>query len=82
MKSLGEELTEVLHRHEPMLLRADMDASARAAAQVSNLLGCILANVLTLRPDQYRSAFEAVCQQVHKSAEDVSRMVMPTTTLQ
>lgn len=78
MTSLGEELTNVLFRREPTLLNADMDATARAAVEIANLLGCIMATLLVQRPDIYRTAMEAVFKQAHKSAEQTAKIAVPT----
>lgn len=67
--SLGMDLSKVLFEHEPKLLAADLDATARAAAEVSNLLGCLMATVLAKNPSGYESAFRAVIQRAHESAQ-------------
>lgn len=69
---LGMALSKILFEHEPTLLACDMKASARAAAEVSNLLGCIMATVLVKNPNGYEAAFKAVILNAHKSAQDTA----------
>lgn len=69
MSNLGMELSKVLFAHEPKLLACDLEASGRAAAEVSSLLGCILATLLVSNPDQFNTAFKAVMQNAYASAE-------------
>jgi len=68
-EKLGMALSRVLFEHEPGLLQCDMEASARAAAEVSNLLGCIMATVLVKSPQTYEAAFRAVILKANESAE-------------
>lgn len=70
---LGMALSKVLFEHEPTLLAADLDATARAAAEVSNLLGCIMATVLAKNPAGYEAAFRAVILRANDSAEKTAR---------
>lgn len=69
MSSLGMDLSRVLFEHEPKLLACDAEASARAAAQVSNLLGCVMAVVMMNNPEGYEAAFKEVMLKVHESAQ-------------
>ena len=69
MSGLGMALSRVLFEHEPTLLVADMDATARAAAEISNLLGCVMATVLAKNPAAYEEAFRAVILNANASAE-------------
>jgi len=84
--SLGMELSKVLWKEEPKLLVCDLEASARAAAEVSNLLGCILANVLAKSGDDaYWNACKAVMLNMDKSAHDTvakAGRIVPNTTAQ
>jgi hypothetical protein len=86
MSKLGMELSRVLFREEPALLACDLDASARAAAEVSNLLGCILATVLTKQGEgAYLDAARAVMLNVNKSAQATAKRaesITPNTTPQ
>lgn len=66
---LGMALSKVLFEYEPKLLECDMDATARAVSEVSNLLGGIMATVLAKNPDGYEAAFRAVIQRAHESAQ-------------
>lgn len=69
MSKLGMELSKVLFREEPALLACDLDASARAASEVSNLLGCILATVITKQGNNaYLEACKAVMLKMNESA--------------
>jgi hypothetical protein len=69
MADLGMELSRVLFREEPKLLACDLEASARAAAAVSNLLGCILATVLAEKGEQaYFEACKTVMLKMNESA--------------
>lgn len=69
MSHLGMELSKVLFREEPQLLACDLDASARAAVHVANLLGCILATVLKRQGEAtYEAALKAVVHKIHDSA--------------
>jgi hypothetical protein len=70
MSELGMALSKVLFEHEPTLLVCDLEATARAAAQVSNLLGCVLANVMIKYPDGYEEIFKAVVAKIDESARD------------
>jgi len=66
---LGMELSKVLFKHEPTLLACDLNASARAAAEVANLLGCILATVLAKKgQDAYVEAVHAAAMKAHATA--------------
>lgn len=83
---LGMELSKVLFREEPKLLACDIDASARAAAEVSNLLGCIMATVLAKQGEQaYLVAMRAVMTNADKSAHATATKAFnmtPNTTPQ
>jgi hypothetical protein len=69
MADLAMELSKVLFREEPKLLVADLEANARAAAAVANLLGAILATVLVKCGAQaYFDACKAVLLKVNESA--------------
>jgi hypothetical protein len=64
----------VLFREEPLLLECDLDASARAAVHVSNLLGCILATVIAKQgKEAYLEACKAVMENMNRSAIDTAR---------
>lgn len=82
--SLGLQLSKVLFAHEPGLLVCDMNASARAAGQIANLLGCILATVLQKGGDAaYEQAFRAVALKIHRSAcstSDKAERQIPNVT--
>jgi hypothetical protein len=78
-EKLGMALSRVLFEHEPKLLQCDMEASARAAAEVSNLLGCIMATVLTKSPQTYEAAFRAVILKAHESAQKTSGKALAMT---
>ena len=86
MADLGMELSRVLFREEPELLACDLKASARAAAAVSNLLGCVLATVLTKCGEQaYLEACKAAMSHMNKSAIDTANKAQnmtPNTTKQ
>lgn len=86
MSKLGMELSKVLFREEPALLVADLPASARAAAEVSNLLGCILATVLTKQGnDAYLEACKAAMMRMNESAITTStkaQSIAPNITTQ
>lgn len=86
MSSLGMELSKCLFRHEPGLLAADLEASARAAAAVSNLLGCILATVLTKQGQPaYVEACRAVMLKMNEAALATANKALkiePNTTPQ
>jgi hypothetical protein len=83
MADLGMELSKLLFAKEPGLLICDMDASARSAAALANLLGCVLATALKTNSLQYERAFKAVMHQVHKSAcatADKADQIIPNLT--
>lgn len=86
MSNLGMELSKVLFREEPRLLECDLEASARAAAAVSNLLGCIMATVLKKQGQQaYFEACKAVMLNMDKSAmktAEQAETLIPHTTRQ
>lgn len=71
-KGLGMELSKVLFKHEPKLLEADHEATIRAAVAVADLLGCIMASVMVLRPREYEEAFLVITKRAHKSAMDTA----------
>ena len=77
---LGMVLSKVLFEREPKLLVADMDATARAAAEVSNLLGCIMANVMVKQPSNYEAAFKAIMSRVHEAALSTAGHAFTATT--
>lgn len=80
---LGMALSKLLFQMEPGLLEADLDASARAAAEVSALLGCIMATVLIKNPQEYPTAFKAVAQRIHDQAHKTAEQAFdlrPNTT--
>ena len=75
--SLGLELSKVLFRHEPTLLANDTKASARAAQEVANLLGCILAAVFAKDGEPaYLDAMQAVALKIHDSAMRTTQKAM------
>lgn len=83
MIGLGMALSRVLFEHEPKLLACDMDATARAVAEVSNLLGCIMATVLAKNPNGYEAAFRAVILKAHESAQKTANKaanIVPNVT--
>jgi len=66
---LGMRLSKVLFEEEPELLVSDLEASARAAAAVANLLGSILAATLVKGgAEYYLGIFETVVTKVNDSA--------------
>lgn len=67
-EELGMVLSKALFAHDPRLLACDLDATARAAAEVSNLLGCLMATVLVKDPGNFANAMQIVMQNVIKSA--------------
>jgi hypothetical protein len=77
---LGMALSKVLFQYEPTLLAADLDATARAAAEVSNLLGCIMATVLAKNPAGYEAAFKAVILKANDSAQATARKAFNMTS--
>jgi hypothetical protein len=72
MSKLGLDLSKVLFEHEPMLLVCDLEASVRAAAEVSNLLGYIMATMLVKYPEGYDAVFQAVIKKVRESAQEIA----------
>lgn len=66
--SLQIDLSKMLFAAEPGLLQNDLASSARAASEVSNLLGCIMATVLVKQPDNYEAAMKALLFRIHESA--------------
>jgi NAD(P)H-hydrate repair Nnr-like enzyme with NAD(P)H-hydrate dehydratase domain len=86
MSSLGLELSKVLFREEPKLLVCDLEASARAAVGVADLLGCIMATVLKKSGDQaYHEAMKAVMMRANASALATANKadnIAPNTTSQ
>jgi hypothetical protein len=82
-EGLALKLTEVLHREVPGLLRADLEDSARAAVEVANLLGCILANVLgQCGEPTYLEACKIAMRRMDKTAREVTNMAGASTTRQ
>ncbi|MCK1479351.1 hypothetical protein IVB27_32575 [Bradyrhizobium sp. 197] len=67
--SLGMVLSKALFAHDPNLLACDLNATAKAAAEVSNLLGCLMATILAKDPDNFANAMQIVMSTVVKSAE-------------
>lgn len=85
MTKLAMELSKVLFREEPNLLVADIEASGRASAEVANLLGAILATVVTrCGQEAYETAMRAVVLKIHdsamKTAEKADTMTPNVTT--
>lgn len=62
------ELSKVLFTHHPKLLNCDVETSAKAAIEISDLLGCILATVLAKQPHNFERAIQACMGRVIESA--------------
>lgn len=77
--SLGMALSKTMFAHEPKLLACDLDATAKAAAEVSNLLGCLMATVLAKDPENFAHAMQIVMSNVIKSAERTALKAEQTT---
>jgi hypothetical protein len=86
MSDLGMKLSKVLFTEEPKLLICDVGASVRSASAVANLLGCILATVLTKHGEEaYVQALKAVSHRIHDSAMGTAskaELMSPNTTSQ
>lgn len=83
--SLQMKLTKLLFAEHPELMRADLRVSAEVCAELSNLLGCILAAVLLKQPGSYAAALQAVVKEIDKSACKTAKMATeasPNTTVQ
>lgn len=70
--TLGLALSKVLFDHEPGLLVCDMEATAKAAAEIAELLGCILANVVLKQPDQYEELLPVIMKHIDAVAWDTA----------
>lgn len=79
--SLGMALSKTLFAHDPRLLACDLEATAKAAAEVSNLLGCLMATVLAKDPESFERAMNIVMENVLKSAEKTALKAVNTPPL-
>ena len=86
MSDLGLDLSKVLFAAEPRLLECEMEASARAALAVADLLGCVMATVLKRQGQaMYLEAMRAVMARVNESAirtVQIAETTTPNTTRQ
>lgn len=69
MSNLEKALANTLFEHEPKLLACDLDATKKAAAEVANLLGWLMATIRTKDPDNFTDAMRLVFSNVFNAAE-------------